>query len=178
MGPRPLVYKIGEKPTSKRLLLLDRDNTIVLDEFGYLFEPSRLKVLPKVTEGLTYAKSLGYGIAIVTNQSGIGRGYFTLQDMELFHKILLDAVSSNQDLVNLIIACPHAPDQLGAPVCSCRKPNTQMIDEAIVYFDAEAKGTILIGDKSSDLLAAERCGVRGVNINQYSNFLDCCLDVL
>jgi histidinol phosphatase-like enzyme len=53
-----------------------------------------------------------------------------------------------------------------------------MIDEALEYFDAEVENTILIGDKNSDLLAAERCGVRGVNINQYSNFLDCCLEVL
>jgi D-glycero-D-manno-heptose 1,7-bisphosphate phosphatase len=178
VGYRPLVYKIGEKQTANRVLLLDRDNTIVLDESGYLYEPSRLKVLPKVVEGLTFAKSLGYGIAIVTNQSGIGRGFFTALDMELFHKSLLEVISSNQELVQLIIVCPHAPDELGAPVCTCRKPNTQMIDEALEYFDAEVENTILIGDKNSDLLAAERCGVRGVNINQYSNFLDCCLDVL
>lgn len=178
MGYRPLVYKIGEKQTVSRVLLLDRDNTIVFDEFGYLHEPSMLKVLPKVVEGLTFAKSLGYGIAIVTNQSGIGRGYFTVHDMELFHKSLLEVISSKDDLVQLIIACPHAPDVLGAPVCSCRKPNTQMIDEVLMYFDVEVDGAILIGDKDSDLLAAEKCGVRGVNINQYSNFLDCCLDVL
>jgi histidinol-phosphate phosphatase family protein len=159
-------------------LLLDRDNTLVLDKAGYLYEPNMLQVLPKVIEGLTFAKSLGYASAILTNQSGIGRGYFTVQDMELFNKKLLSAFSPNLDLVQLVIVCPHAPDMTGSPLCSCRKPNTQMIHEALDYFEAKADDSIMIGDKESDLLAAQRCGVRGVNITEYPNFLDCCTTVL
>jgi histidinol-phosphate phosphatase family protein len=178
VGYRPLIYKLGETPQAERALLLDRDNTVVIDEFGYLYEPSKLKLVPGVVEGLRLAKSLGYAVAILTNQSGIGRGYFTARDMEIFHDHLLEVISGEENLVQLIIVCPHSPDVHGIPLCECRKPNSEMIFQALGYFNADADKSILIGDKESDLIAAERLGVRGIDINDFSGFLTCCENVL
>jgi HAD superfamily hydrolase (TIGR01662 family) len=98
--------------------------------------------------------------------------------MELFHNQMLESLSKESSLISLIVVCPHAPDFKGLPICQCRKPRAGMLLAAMNYFDVKRESTIMIGDKETDLMSAKTVGIRGVNVKEFNNFLDCCVKVL
>ncbi len=173
-----LRYVLTSRNSSPKLLMVDRDDTLIADKGGYLFKSSDLQVMPGVEEGLSFAKSRGYAVAIITNQSGIGRDYFSKEEMEEFHRCMLNMICKDNDSVQLIMVCPHAPNIENTSLCNCRKPNPGMLIEAIDFFNADPQTTIMIGDKETDLLAARRAGVQGINVRDYANFFECCVSNL
>ena len=125
-------------------VFLDRDGTINVD-FGYVFQPEKLKFIPGSIEGMKFLQSLGFLLIVVTNQSGIARGYFTDDDMNKFHKLMIDRLSVFGVKIDGIYFCPH----LGG--CTCRKPGVDLYYRARKDFNIDFSGSYVIGDNIRDL---------------------------
>ena len=137
----------------KKFIILDRDGTICEDR-GYLADPNGLEIIPGAVSGLLDLQKLGYGLVIVTNQSGVGRGYFTLTDMQAVNDELLRQLNEAGIRIAGIYSCPHLPSD----DCSCRKPNTGLIKSAVDDLGFEPAESIVIGDKESDVKLGKAIG--------------------
>ncbi len=106
----------------RRALFLDRDGVINVDH-GYVWQPDRFEVLPGVFDALRAAQTLGYALIVVTNQSGIARGYFSEEDYARLATHMRSIFASEGVTFDGIYHCPHySLDAGGAPLCACRKP--------------------------------------------------------
>ncbi|MCP4599445.1 MAG: HAD-IIIA family hydrolase [Proteobacteria bacterium] len=130
----------------KRFVLLDRDGTIN-EERDYLSDANEVKLLPKAAVGLRRIQEIGLGLAVVTNQSGVGRGYFNLNDLENIHGRLSELLEAEGVELNGIYFCPHLPDDK----CQCRKPRTGLIEQAAKELGFDPTGSFVIGDKVCDI---------------------------
>ncbi|MFR9523557.1 MAG: HAD family hydrolase [Rikenellaceae bacterium] len=137
-----------------KAVLLDRDGTINVDH-GYLHDPALLELLPGVEEALTKLTELGYLLILITNQSGIGRGYFTEDKYLEFNQALISALEQRGIKIAATYMCPHAPEE----DCTCRKPNPYMALRAIEDFGIEAAKSYMFGDKTSDVECGEAAGL-------------------
>lgn len=142
---------------SRPVLFVDRDGTIIFDA-EYLSDPEGVKILPGAAEGLRRFVEAGYAIAVVTNQSGVARGYFDLARVEEINARLASMLLERGVRVDLFEVCPHHPKHTGP--CDCRKPKPGLILEAARKLDAELARSWMIGDKAADVLAGKNAGVR------------------
>jgi D-glycero-D-manno-heptose 1,7-bisphosphate phosphatase len=140
-----------------RFVFLDRDGTLVRD-VGYGHRLEDYELLPGVTQALGRLVGAGYRLAIVTNQSGIGRGLFTHADFERFQKRLLDDLAAAGVRVAATYLCPHHPDE----GCSCRKPLPGLLHRARDELRADLPASWVIGDHTRDMELAAAAGCRGV----------------
>jgi histidinol-phosphate phosphatase family protein len=141
----------------RRFVFLDRDGTLVRDR-GYLHRIGDYALLPGVVEGLTRLQEAGFGLAIVTNQSGIGRGLFRESDFQAFQQHLLEDLRRSGIRIESTYFCPHGPDD----GCACRKPATGMLERAARELDAALAQSWVIGDSARDGELAARAGCRAV----------------
>lgn len=138
-----------------RHLILDRDSTLIKD-LGYTFKLDYLEFLPGTLDALKLAKELEFTVSIVTNQSGVGRGFFSLDEMKIFNTHLRDLISVETGLeMAYICSCIHTPEDF----CLCRKPNPAMIDELIKITGIPRKFTAFFGNAKTDFIAGERAGI-------------------
>jgi len=141
------------------LILLDRDGTLIRD-VGFLNDPAGVELLPGVGEGLAALQAAGYALAIVTNQQGVGIGYYTTQQMIAVNQQLFRALAPYGVRISKIYYCPHtAADQ-----CGCRKPLSGMLDRAMRDFGMSGARTFIVGDSSVDAAAGRAAGCRTVLI--------------
>ena len=131
-------------------IFLDRDGTLNEDP-GYLRSASDLKLLPGVGAALARLKSAGARLVVITNQSGVGRGYLTLKDLEAIHARLEGLLEQRDAALDAIYFCPHHPDA----GCRCRKPATGMVDRAVSELQVDLKKAYLIGDHATDMQLAK-----------------------
>jgi D-glycero-D-manno-heptose 1,7-bisphosphate phosphatase len=136
---------------SNATLVLDRDGTVVVDH-GYLEDPDRLQFLPGAAEGLRLFSERGARIVIVTNQSGVGRGRFSLGRLHEIHGRLVHMINGIGARVEGIYFCPHRPQD----DCACRKPKTKLVLDAAAELGFDPSNVIVIGDKSSDIELGRR----------------------
>ncbi|WP_027177317.1 D-glycero-alpha-D-manno-heptose-1,7-bisphosphate 7-phosphatase [Maridesulfovibrio hydrothermalis] len=129
-----------------KYILLDRDGTIIADKH-YLSDPAGVELLANAEAGLKKMQQAGYGLIVVTNQSGIGRGYYAESDMRAVNRKMEKLLAPSGIKFEAIYHCPHAPDQ----DCNCRKPLTGMLDEAIAQFGLNPADCYVIGDKLCDI---------------------------
>lgn len=150
------------KPTQEhgRVVLLDRDGTIVVDR-GYLDSAAGLEFLPGAAEGLRLLYTQGYRLAVITNQSGIGRGMFPIERLHEMNARLTTMVSEAGARLAGIYFCPHAPEEN----CDCRKPAPGLITQAAAELKFDPKTAIVIGDKDSDIECGRRAGAATVLIS-------------
>jgi D-glycero-D-manno-heptose 1,7-bisphosphate phosphatase len=147
-----------------RAIFLDRDGTLNVDT-GYLKHPEHLKLLPTVSEALEAWQQAGFKLFIVTNQSGIARGYFTHETLEKIHQKLQSILSVP---ITEIAYCPHQErDQ-----CACRKPKPQMILDLAFKHEINLQDSFMIGDKPSDWEAGQRAGVKSFQIKHHERLVD------
>jgi D-glycero-D-manno-heptose 1,7-bisphosphate phosphatase len=139
-----------------RAVFLDRDGTLIEDT-GYLSRPEEVRVLPGVTAALGRLAAAGYALVVVTNQSGIGRGYFSEDDYRAVDRAFRSAIGVPLDAVHL---CPHAPEAN----CSCRKPAPGMLRTAARELGIELERSWAVGDRERDVLAGLAAGCRAVLI--------------
>ena len=139
--------------SARRFVVLDRDGTIIKDA-NYLDDPNKIEFLPGAIDGLLRFLELGLGIAIVTNQSGVGRGYFSLKTLDLIHERLLGLLTREGILIDGIYFCPHTPDEN----CNCRKPRTDLVKVAARDLNFDPNLCFVIGDKYSDIELGKRVG--------------------
>ncbi len=142
-----------------KVVILDRDGTIVIDR-GYLDDPARLEFEVGAAEGLKWLYSHGYRLVVITNQSGIGRGLFTLDRLEAMNARLNVMVEDVGARLEGIYYCPHVPE-MG---CACRKPALGLLAKAASDLDFDPKSVIMIGDKESDIEFGRRAGARTILI--------------
>ncbi len=140
-----------------KAIFLDRDGTISKD-VHYCCRPEDLSFLPTVEEGLRNLAESKFKIIIITNQSGIGRGYFSEDILKKIHCKLTRDITDSGGRIDGIYYCPHHPDEH----CHCRKPNTGMLETAIKDWNIDPSLSYFIGDKYLDIEAANRIGCKAV----------------
>lgn len=147
---------------SWKLALFDRDGTINVDT-GHLYEPENLELIPEtVAEMARYAADPEYKVVVVTNQAGIAKGLYTVEDMRTLHRCMEDELGRLGACVDAWYFCPHHPDFTGA--CACRKPAPGMLLAAMRDFDADAANCVMYGDRPSDEAAAKAAGVEFIRV--------------
>ena len=131
--------------SKKKAIILDRDGVLIEDR-NYSYKIEDLEVLPGVIEGLKQLQS-NFIFFIVTNQSGIGRGYFTLEDFQKYNNHLISILNDNNIKIEKTFFCPHIKEDR----CDCRKPNPKFIREIANQWDIDLKCSWMIGDHPSDI---------------------------
>ena len=142
---------------AKGLVLVDRDGTLVKDA---TFDPSQVELLPGVAESLKRVQEAGYRLCIVSNQQGIGLGYFGYRDFIDGNRKLLRLLGKEGIAIRKIYFCPHS---LGEP-CDCRKPAPGLILKAMRDLNAAPANTFVIGDSAEDMEAAHAAGCSGLYV--------------
>ncbi|WP_233828493.1 D-glycero-alpha-D-manno-heptose-1,7-bisphosphate 7-phosphatase [Paraburkholderia sp. ZP32-5] len=146
---------------TRKALFLDRDGVVNVD-IGYLHTSDECVFNEDIFGLVRTANHAGYVVVLVTNQAGIGRGYFTVDQFHAFTDWMLDEFRCRHARIDRVYYCPHHPEfGLGEyrQACACRKPQSGMFEQARVDFDLDMQGSLMVGDKPSDLQAAARAGV-------------------
>jgi D-glycero-D-manno-heptose 1,7-bisphosphate phosphatase len=151
----------------QKAIFLDRDGTIIVD-FGYMHKADQLEFIPKSIKALQLLRSLHYILIIITNQSGIGRGYYTIKDYSFFKKLLHDELAKNDVSIEAEFFCPHRPEEQ----CGCRKPNIVNFETAIRQFNIDPMKSFVIGDKTEDIKAANNIGAQSILVKTGKAGLD------
>lgn len=129
-----------------RLVLIDRDGTINVERH-YLSSPEQIELFPETVAGIKLLRILGFKIAVVTNQSAIGRGIFEIERLGEIHDHLHEVLAKENVEVDAIYFCPHIPDDN----CQCRKPQIEMATKAAAMFDSILSESFVIGDNVCDI---------------------------
>lgn len=143
----------------KKAIFLDRDG-VINEDFGYVYKIENFKFRAEIFEFLQNFKD--YEIFIITNQSGINRGFYSLKDFEILNNFMIKEFEKNKIFIKKVYFCPHIKEEN----CQCRKPRPGMILQALKEFDLDKNNSILIGDKISDIEA-------GINAKIKNLFLLC-----
>ena len=140
---------------SKRAVFLDRDGTIV-DDPGFLHEPDKVKLLPGAAEAIRRLNDAGYRVIVVSNQSGIARGLYTVRDYDMVQERLGALLTAHGARIDAAYFCPHHPQfpGPGGASCECRKPGLKLFQEAQAAFDIDFSRSWWIGDRLSDVQPA------------------------
>lgn len=148
----------------KRALFLDRDGTIIFDP-GYLSNPSQIHFFDGVLDLLAQIQLYGIELFIVTNQSGIGRGYFSEETLQAIHAELTQQMEDAGVHITAIEYCPHTPERN----CDCRKPSALMLQRLADRFSIDLQNSYFIGDKMTDVLTGYNAGCKTVLIRSEKN---------
>lgn len=145
---------------SDRVVVLDRDGTLVIDR-DYLDDPAGLEFAPGAADGLKWLFDRGHRLVVVTNQSGVGRGFFPLARLEAMNARLNAMVESIGARLEGIYFCPHAPEA----GCGCRKPASDLMTRAATELGFDPARSVVIGDKLSDIEFGHRVGAMTILIS-------------
>lgn len=148
-------------------VFLDRDGTIN-EQMGYINHISRFKILPGIPDAIRLLNDLGFLAIVVSNQSGVARGYYTLDLVHEVHDLLKKRLKElAKSTVDAVLFCPHHPQGIVPEFsvdCECRKPKTGLIDQACKTFDIDLSRSFMVGDMCSDMEFAHRAGIRGIMV--------------
>ena len=142
-------------PAPNKAVFLDRDGTLIEDK-DYLSQPEEVVIYPGVPQALQRLADAGFKLVIVTNQSGVGRGYFTLADVENVHRHLIAQFQQYNVRFERIYVAPEAPDQASRG----RKPSPQFLFDARDEFAINLQQSYMIGDKLIDLACGWNAGLK------------------
>lgn len=142
---------------SRAGVFLDRDGT-VSEEVGYMNHLSRLRIYPFAAEAIRKLNEGGLGVFIVTNQSGVSRGYFPESLVQEIHTEIVSQLANEGAFIDGIYYCTHS----SADNCTCRKPATGMLDTASMEHSIDLKHSFVVGDRYGDIELAHRAGARGI----------------
>lgn len=145
-----------------KVLFVDRDGTINVD-CPYCYKPADLKIYMDTVYLMKEYQQRGFRIIILTNQSGINRGYYTVKQMNDFNDEILRRLGEYGLHVDSIYYCPHRPDE----GCSCRKPERGLIDRALADYDIDLRNSVVLGDRDDvDGEMARRVGINYIILNR------------
>ena len=147
-----------------RAVFMDRDGTIN-EEVGYVNHFDRFVLLPRVGEAIRMLNRHGFKTVVITNQSGVARGYFPESLIRRVHQRMQDLLKREGAYLDGIYYCPHHPD-VGSPPyrqkCRCRKPETGLVDEASRVLDLDCSKSYMIGDRGKDIEFGHRIGAKRI----------------
>ncbi|HEV8723657.1 MAG TPA: HAD-IIIA family hydrolase [Candidatus Binatia bacterium] len=132
--------------TPRRFIVLDRDGTII-EEREYLSEPEQVKLIPGAGPALRQLREMGFGLVVITNQSGVGRGLFDATQLRRIHDRLDQLLEAEGVHLDAVYICPHKPDD----DCLCRKPRLGLMEKAAGELGFIPQNSIVIGDKACDI---------------------------
>jgi D-glycero-D-manno-heptose 1,7-bisphosphate phosphatase len=155
-APAPEIRRNSEH----RLAFLDRDGTLIRD-IPFLHDPSRVELMPGVLTGLRVLQDAGFTLVIITNQQGIGLGYYTESDFIGVNRALFEQLAPAGIRISRIYYCPHSH----ADGCQCRKPGSLLLQNALSYYGAAPERCYFIGDSPADCMAAESVGCPSVLVS-------------
>ncbi len=140
-----------------KAIFFDRDGTLIHEKPGtYLSDPAKVRLYAPVKKALQRLAEAGFHFFIVSNQSGIGRGYFTAKEVNAVHARLQELLQPVK--IEEIVFCPHAPEQK----CNCRKPHTELGEKLIRKYHIDVAHSFMVGDKKADVLFGHGLGFRSV----------------
>lgn len=142
-----------------KALFLDRDGTLIIDK-DYLADPAGVEILPAIPAALRRARELGYKLFLFTNQSGIGRGYYTMEKAFAVNRRMDELLGLPAPIFRDICIAPEAPDQPSL----YRKPSPRFIHEMIAKYGLNPAQCYMIGDRPSDIEAGQNAGVQSVAV--------------
>jgi D-glycero-D-manno-heptose 1,7-bisphosphate phosphatase len=160
----------------ERAIFMDRDGTL-LDEIGYMYHSGLYRALPWTTGAVRRINESGMRAVLITNQSGIGRGYFPESTVHEVHRILHRDLAEEGAHLDAIYFCPHRPDEN----CGCRKPRPGMLLQASLEMKIDLSRSFMIGDRYSDIKAGAAAGAKSIlvctgdgrkEIEQYGSISD------
>lgn len=140
-----------------KAVFLDRDGTLNVDP-GYLNDPSDVRLLPGVLEGMGILHRAGFIFVVVTNQSGLSRGKVQARNLQQIHDRIQELLKPSGARIARFEICPHHPDE----DCECRKPRSKLILDSIDKLKIDPQASYMVGDRKSDLQAGRSAGLGGV----------------
>lgn len=140
-----------------KAVFLDRDGTIN-EEVNYLSKIEQVKILPNSAKAIKLLNENGFKTIITTNQSGVARGYFSIETLEEINNHLKSELLKEGAVIDAIYYCPHHPDD----GCHCRKPKTGLIERAKEELDVDLSSSFVVGDKILDLETGRKMGCKTV----------------
>ncbi|OAN57558.1 D-glycero-alpha-D-manno-heptose-1,7-bisphosphate 7-phosphatase [Sphingomonas sp. TDK1] len=162
MTPISQDHRASNEPALARAVFFDRDGVLIVDT-GYLSEPKNMLWVNGAQRALARLAACGYRLFVVTNQSGVARGYFEEAAVWRIHAAMQAALPADAQIDDFAY-CPHHPHgsvPQYATACDCRKPAPGMLNRLIARHRIDRAGSFLIGDRASDLTAATRAGIAG-----------------
>jgi D-glycero-D-manno-heptose 1,7-bisphosphate phosphatase len=156
--------QLGGNILGRPAVFVDRDGTIN-EQMGYINHPSRFVILPGVPEAIGLLNRSDYLVIVVSNQSGVARGYFPIDLVHEVHDLLNTTLSEKDCAVDGIFFCPH--HTLGIipeyrRECDCRKPKTGLVEQARKAFDIDMSNSYVVGDRYLDIELAFRLNLKGI----------------
>ena len=139
----------------RRFVVLDRDGTII-EECSYLSAPEQIKLIPGAAAALRKLQELRLGLTVITNQSGVGRGYFDQQRLKEIHERFSQVLAAEGVRLDGLYCCPHAPEE----GCLCRKPSIMLMQRASEELGFDLDRSFVIGDKMSDIEMGKQAGAK------------------
>src|SRR5258708_3509777 len=152
---------MAKKMVRRPAVFLDRDGTRIHDA-GFLSRPSEVKLFPGSAEALRLLRGAGYRLFVVSNQSGVARGYFQEGSVKIANRRTQSLLKAKGARIDHFFYCPHYPQgkvKSLAIVCDCRKPNPGMIKKAARLYPLDLKRSYVVGDKIDDLMLARKARV-------------------
>ena len=150
-----------------KTVFLDRDG-VINKEVGYLHKIQDFEFIDGVFKACLYFQSLDYQIIVVTNQSGIGRGYYNEGDFHIINNWMLEQFKNKRIEILDVFFCPHTPESN----CDCRKPKPGMFNQANEKHDIDMEKSWMIGDKEADVAAANFAGIKNTILVKSGHTID------
>lgn len=141
-------------------VIFDRDGTLIVEK-NYLADPDGVELLPDAAAAIETCAAAGLGVIVVSNQSGVGRGYFGMDAVERVNARMIELLGAAGRRVERIYICPHAPEQN----CECRKPKPGLVLQAAQELGLDPRRSFVVGDKLSDVELARNAGARAVLVS-------------
>ena len=151
----------------RRAVFLDRDGTVI-EEADFLKDPSKVKILPGVIEGMKKLEKAGFGLIMVTNQAGIGMGYLTEKEFFEVDRAVRRLLSKQGVMLDKVYYCPHNFKHN----CPCQKPKSHFADKAAEEFGIILKDSFMVGDKTVDTQFGKNAGMKSVIVGSGKKGLD------
>jgi len=148
----------------KKAVFIDRDDTIAKD-VPYCSKPEDLKLFQGIGKSIKKLNDKGFLVIIITNQSGIARGFFNERTLEKIHEKMKKDIEKDGGHIDAIYYCPHHPNDK----CECRKPGTKLIEEAANEYNISLKDSYVIGDRLHDIEMGKKMGCKTIYINNYND---------
>ena len=146
-----------------KAIFLDRDGVLISNlNHYYIWKEDQLEYVEGVFGNLKMLQERGFLLFIVSNQGGISRGLYTKDDVMKLHEEMILTFGKHGIEITEIAFCPHHPE---IEKCLCRKPQSLMIDRLIAKYALSKKDSFLIGDRESDMQAAQKAGIQGIHIS-------------
>ncbi|MGL1936014.1 MAG: D-glycero-beta-D-manno-heptose 1,7-bisphosphate 7-phosphatase [Fibrobacterales bacterium] len=136
-----------------KAILLDRDGTLNVDH-GYVYRIEDFEWISGVPEALKMLSQAGYTLIVISNQSGISRGYYSLADLEILENAMVEDLKNHGVTIDGFYYCPHQTSD----ECLCRKPLPQLVERALTEYDIDSASSWMVGDRVRDLQSAEGAG--------------------